>query len=454
MRFTSSEASLVLYETGFHDDILNRAELGSTLSRIVEGVREPLVIALDGRWGTGKTHFLKRWVGAHNRENGGKAFTIYFDAFENDYVSDPLVALVAALTSRLPAASQPKLDRVKQFAMKLFRPTARVSLALATAGASLALDNVLDAGAEALRDEAKDALDEFWKREVGRQAAMEEFRAAIHALTKPDNEAASNPLVIVIDELDRCRPDFALDVLEVVKHFFSVENVHFVLGVNIEALGSSVRVRYGIEIDSVAYLQKLISFSIALPEDVGDVQGTKASLKYALHLGEKIGLPEKFTSDVVEQLAIISTDTSISLRDVGKIVSMAAFLPEEALQDNIFLGWRVATITLLVMRVIRPHMYQRLLSASMSDEDLAALFGATPERISETLASGSYNPKYNRRIALFYDAWRYICRNGVSDGSDQWNQIGSIFDSFGRVHEAKSIPVKIHSMWLSKFRIA
>jgi hypothetical protein len=454
MSFGSSDDNFTLYEAGFEDDILNRAELGKGLSRIVEGVAEPLVIALDGPWGTGKTHFLKRWVGAHRKENDGKAVTLYFDAFESDYISDPIVALVAALTSRLPEASQPKLDRVRRFAMKLLRPAARVGLALATAGASVALDEVLDAGADALKEEAKHALEEFWKREAGRQVAMEEFRAAIHALTKGDDGTSSNPLVIVIDELDRCRPDFALDVLEVVKHFFSVANVHFILGVNIEALGSSVRMRYGSEIDSIAYLQKFISFSMTLPEDVGDAQSTRVVLKYASHLVNKIGLPDKFAADIIEQIGIVASTTQVSLRDVGKIVSMAALLPEDALKENVFLGWRVATVTLLIMRVVNPGIYKKLLSARISDTELAALFGASSECISETLEDGKYNPKFNRRVALCYDAWRYICRNGVSDGSDRWKQLGAIFDSFGRVHDAGSIPARIHTIWLSKFRIA
>jgi predicted KAP-like P-loop ATPase len=56
-----------------------------------------MVIALDGAWGSGKSFFLKCWVGAHKLENEGTATTVYFDALSYDYLDDPLVALTGAI---------------------------------------------------------------------------------------------------------------------------------------------------------------------------------------------------------------------------------------------------------------------------------------------------------------------------------------------------------------------
>ncbi|MDP3196528.1 P-loop NTPase fold protein [Tabrizicola sp.] len=453
MRLAPSEGDFTLYETGFSTDLLDRTGFGKSLSRIVEGIEDPLVIALDGRWGTGKTYFLRRWVAEHRLSNAGRALTVYFDAFENDYIGDPLVALVAALTNRLPPADQSKLDQVKKFAVKLFRPATRIGLALATAGASIALDEVMDAGAEALREEAKEALNDFWKRESGRQIAMVEFRSAIQALTKGGDVEAALPLVVVIDELDRCRPDFALDVLEVVKHFFTVPGVHFILGVNLDALASSVRIRYGSEIDAMLYLQKFISFSMALPEHVGSTRETKAISKYASHLGQRMELPKKFVGEVREQLEAISKGMHISMRDIEKIFAMAALLPDEAKADNIFLGWRVATITLLIARVIKSDLATKFLAATISEEELSAFFGASRNLVSETLENGERNPEFKHRIALLYDTWRFIARDGVTDGSDRWHHLAKIFDDFGRTYEARKIPEKIQEMWLNQYRI-
>jgi len=198
-----------------------------------------------------------------------------------------------------------------------------------------------------------------------------------------------SPLVIVIDELDRCRPDFALDVLEVIEHFFSVPNVHFILGVNLHALASSVRVRYGGDIDATAYLQKFISFSVSLPEYVGDLQERKAITTYAQHLGNKVKVPESFLDEVAKQIDVISSGHHISMRDVGKVVSLAALLPEEATSDNNLLGWRVTTITLLIMKVVRPDLAGTFREARLEDPELLEALGIPSESVSETLEDGT-----------------------------------------------------------------
>lgn len=82
-------------------DLLNRAETGKRLSELVERIEKPMVIALDGASGSGKSHFLRLWCGAHTLENDGTARVIYFDAFKHDYLDDPLVALTSAIIANL-----------------------------------------------------------------------------------------------------------------------------------------------------------------------------------------------------------------------------------------------------------------------------------------------------------------------------------------------------------------
>jgi hypothetical protein len=454
VRFLPPDNLGTIYETTFSDDILGRVESGKRLSAILERIEDPLVVAIDGRWGTGKSYFLRRWVGAHRLSNGGRALTLYFDAFENDYLADPLIALVAALAHRIPKVEASKLARIKKAAMKLMRPAAKVSLALASAGGTALLNEVWDAGVEAIAGEAQSALDEFWKKEAGRHVAMQEFRSSLLALTTAETDSEPTPLIIVVDELDRCRPDFALDVLEVIKHFFAVPHVHFVLGVNLHALENSVGVRYGSEIDSTAYLQKFISFSMELPDHIGDAQRTPSIIQYAKTLAGSMGIPPKFTSEIVDQLRVISQVNTISVRDVGKLLSLVSLLPEEALKDNILEGWRIATVTLLITKVIQPSFSKKLTTGSASEEELVGYFGATREVISETLENGTRNPNYLHRTMILFYCWKYICRGGVSDGSDLWERLGHLFDSFGRPYEVKSIPTKIVEDWINVFRIS
>lgn len=86
MRLHPKQKNVDVYHEGFgEDDLLQRRGAGKQLSDLLERVDDPIVLALDGPWGSGKSFFLKRWVGAHTIENGGKATTVYFDAFAHDF---------------------------------------------------------------------------------------------------------------------------------------------------------------------------------------------------------------------------------------------------------------------------------------------------------------------------------------------------------------------------------
>lgn len=71
MWFMPPDKDVDLYNSGFDDDLLGRVKLGENLSELLERIDDPLVVALDGRWGAGKSYFLKRWVGAHRIQNNG-----------------------------------------------------------------------------------------------------------------------------------------------------------------------------------------------------------------------------------------------------------------------------------------------------------------------------------------------------------------------------------------------
>jgi hypothetical protein len=228
-------------------DLLERKPMGQKLTDLVDRIDQPLVIALDGEWGSGKSHFLKLWTGAHkNGELGGKAKVIFFDAFEHDFLDDPLVSLISRLIiddgdKKWPSAA---LEKVKKSALPLARLAGRAIAAYATAGLSEIAGNAVDSVLKVGGDAADSAISQFWKQETGRLTAMKQFREALTGLTRSDGDTAQK-IVFIVDELDRCRPDYALSLLEVIKHFFTVPNVHFVLGTNLVSLAHSVRARYG-----------------------------------------------------------------------------------------------------------------------------------------------------------------------------------------------------------------
>lgn len=264
-------------------DIFGRKPIGDGLTNLVTSISQPLVIAVDAQWGSGKTTFLKMWAG-DLRKNG--VSVIFFDAFETDYLEDAFAAIAGQIVTLARDKHKQNTKTAKRFQEKaiiagrvLARGAVKVGVKLGTAGI-LKAEDLEEAGKE-IGDELSNLTDKYVGEIITKQkeakAAIEEFRLALADLPSllATNSASSEdevkPLVIVIDELDRCKPSFALQILERIKHFFAVSNVHFVLGVHLGQLENSVRAAYGSEIDASLYLQKFITLPVMLIDPLNDV---------------------------------------------------------------------------------------------------------------------------------------------------------------------------------------
>lgn len=264
MKIFPQPPKITLYKEGFtgHDQ-LDRKKTGQQLSALVEGVDDPLVIAVDGGWGSGKTVFLQCWAGAHQNEFEYTGTTVYLDAFQTDFYDDPLFAVVEAIAERFERDDKSPgiLDKAKSAAVWLARPAARMLLAALTSGASEMVGAVGDGVLKRLEEEGIDAIAAFNKASQARKEALEDLRVSLNTLTRDGTQK----LIIIVDELDRCRPDYAIAMLEIIKHLFRQRGVHFVLGVNLRELSNTVTVRYGSSNDKTKYLEKFIDVSLQLP---------------------------------------------------------------------------------------------------------------------------------------------------------------------------------------------
>lgn len=453
MKFLPPDDPIKLYETGFTDDLLGRKKTSERLSELLEKIEDPLVVAVDGGWGTGKSYFLKRWVAAHTTENNGRALTVYFDAFTHDYLDEPLIGLISALSIRTPANKKTRMRQLKTVAMKLIRPVVRAGLAAATGGASEAVGGVMGAATGAASSEIKEAIDGFWKHEEGRQQAMAHFHEALAHLTESgSSDAQPTPLIIVVDELDRCRPDYALEVLEVIKHFFSVPHVHFVLGVNLRSLGNSVKARYGPSIDSSAYLQKFLSLTLTLPNHIGNHEKTSSTLHYLTEVGKKMGIGQEVLAELERQTIILLKRNSISIRDAGKILSTASLLPDEANQAAYIL--RALAVTLLISKVIRPDMYQKLLDATASEAELITYLGIEDKHRADRTPEGDYNPDYDHKLTVLFTAWAHVLHNGELPPGQYVTPVHEELINICRRNPASGVPHRLNDIWLNTFRLS
>lgn len=452
MKLFPTDDDLELYETGFEDDFLGRKGLSEQLSELVEKIESPIVLALDDEWGNGKTYFLKRWVGAHTKENNGKATTVYFDAFEHDYLSDPLLSIVSVISDRLPEEQRKIFAVAKSLVGNLARPAFFAALSAMTFGAKRQLDEMGDVIADVLSAEAKAFATEFWRAEQARKDAVSEFRERLVAATDGDAPA----LVIVIDELDRCRPDYALSILEIIKHFFSVPRVHFILGVNGVALESSVRARYGADLEAEKYLRKFINLSFSLPKSLGHDGQISVPGKYAHRLAKSMELPPNISASCVDLIRSIAKGRNVQLRDIDRILSKVAIVPHTETVENFMPGYMAVLCILICSSVIDPVFHSKFVSRKVSIVDLREFFGAPKEVTMEEFGDG-HNERYDHDRAVWLYTAMHCC--GISPdeegpGAPSWaGRLDERFDRFGRSTGRDSIAARLQSEFVDLFRL-
>ncbi len=474
MHFLPPEHEVDLYKEGFgEDDLLERASFGKSLSNFVEKVEDPLVIAIDGEWGQGKSFFLKRWVGAHTLQNNGKATMVYFDAFAHDYLDDPLIALVGVVTDRITELSkgnksvsekvQGTWKSVQRAAIKLAKPTAKMAisavgagLSVATGGLSDTAKKVADAIIDSASKEGQELLDQYWKSEDGKRNAMKEFRDMLKAFVKAnrvENKQGeeTNSLIIVIDELDRCRPDYALSVLEIIKHLFNVKGVQFILGVNLEALAHSVSKRYGEKIDSERYLRRFVNIIFELPTNINNSTNKVAVVEYARKICQRMKVDEDLGAVLCQNIELAASSNKIQMRDVGTIFSYAALVPDKISREPV--GYTEVTACLLVSSIVNKVFYKKFLNGNITEKELFEYYGASENNLKymifveeKGIKKEKRNPRYIRYLEPRVKLWNYISKNGeVELGSDE-DMVKYFGDYFGDV---KNIPQEVYNDYLN-----
>lgn len=376
MKLFLPEAPIELYKTGFDtSDYLNRKPFADKLSGLVDRFETPFVVALDGAWGSGKSFFLRRWVGHHQAAREDTTVVVYFDAFEHDYMDDPFVVLVGAVAYRFES-KEPKAkkywDNGKKIVTKLARPVLRIGAAIATASLSEIAAPLIDSGLAKIGDEFDQASDEFWKKEDSRRAAVSEFRAFLSRLTAGDKDMPAKKIVIVIDELDRCRPDYALSMLEIIKHFFSVPNVHFILGVNMSELENIARSRYGEKVDAKNYIRKFVSVRIAMPE--GGIQNSPDAgwQVYLDRVAKDMGVPASIFQEIKTQLSFIRSEL-LSLRTIKSLLTELSVVPQ-ARDPATAKIYTVLICGLFLFNYFRPELRPKALSGRLEFSDVLDLF--------------------------------------------------------------------------------
>ena len=260
-------------ENTWKGDTLLRKPYSKFLSKFLRSKKGPFVVNLNASWGSGKTFFLQNWSSDVSKDN----YSIYINAWENDYSNDPLVTVMAEFNIQL----NEQVERNNKIKNSLKEMTKRgAGLARQVGPEILKGIAARYIGQEAFdlinmsKDDEKSLVSLIGKMSTvalkeheSRKASIKSFKDSAEEFiaSASENKGKNAPIFVFIDELDRCRPSYAIELLENIKHVFDIEGVVFVIATDSAQLSHSINSIYGENFDSISYLRRFFDRECRLP---------------------------------------------------------------------------------------------------------------------------------------------------------------------------------------------
>jgi hypothetical protein len=358
----------------FTNDKLERQKIAENLTLLVQSTNQPFVISIEAPWGWGKTTFIKMWK-AHLESLGHTC--LYFNAWENDFVEDPLIAFIGEISKtmadkKVKGKIQAQLKKLQSMGGKIARRVLPLTIQIVTQGL-LSQDFIKQVSSELsensnkIADFASELAEEKIKQYDNDKNEIIEFKTELakFATSLSEGENKKGPLVFFIDELDRCRPDFSIALLERVKHVFNAEGIVFILSIDREQIEQSIKSIYGQGMNSDGYLRRFIDFRLRLP--IPSIKGLCNSLYERFQMNEVF---EKRNNKNNEQLTLIDTFTILA----GSYQFSPRVIEQCFTEMNLILRTTSATTNifpeilafLVAVRAYKPEIYIKLQASSMS----------------------------------------------------------------------------------------
>lgn len=341
-------------ETPWADDRLNRKADGEHLIKVLKERYEArkaagtasYILNIDAAWGQGKTFFLEN-LRAQLRQEGH--LVAYVNAWKDDHANDPLITVMAAIEAELepmfPKAkgSKTALNKGKKALGIIAGETAKqVGFHVLKTVTGIAVGSTLDKLKEAgaldasleLDDEAfDDAAEKVWdkgleslvgERVVSHRKANEavgEFRAqTAKAIAAVVDNGMLAPMFVFVDELDRCRPLYAIKLLEDLKHLFDIDGLVFVVATDSDQLAHSVKAIYGAEFEARKYLRRFFDRVFVFPDASRDAFITSVFEASGINIDEVFFNTGEFAPITIVQNWADSL--SLSNRDIVQIAEL------------------------------------------------------------------------------------------------------------------------------------
>ncbi len=341
----------------FENDLFNRKPFWESLANLIlNSWNESLTISIDANRWEWKTTFLKMWKNYLITERStqeNKLNIIYFDSFKNDYIEDPFIPLFWEIINNFWLDKKTLKDKwinlIKWILPLLWKVWARWVMKWDNEQ----IDNDLEKLIE------WDIVSQIWKtleEYIKKDSLVNDFKLTVEKLIEGKWQ-----MIFIIDELDRCRPDFALRLLERIKHFFDIKWLYFVLWINKKQILNYINKIYW-NIESEEYLQKFIDIETNLPKNTSERNNDyEKYIEYLINAQYKdiFNLFSNRIDSMKELILFLSNHYNISFRELEKIFNYLA-LTYKSLKNPENLNSYFLIIILLFIRVKNSYIYSEI----------------------------------------------------------------------------------------------
>ncbi|WP_174800713.1 KAP family P-loop NTPase fold protein [Martelella limonii] len=337
----------------WHEDRLNREAdakflIRFLINRIEERARSgrtrSYVLNVNASWGTGKTFFLERL----QRQLESEQYPVaYVNAWADDHAADPLLSVMSAIDEAIQPLIVHDEEQVERW-RKVKATASIVAVSIAKGAIKHWARKAIGEGADAIgeavfgNDQSSDgrsqpvmadsinaelnsAIDDYSNKLLSgfrrNREMIDRFRSGLKEfIEKVDTGSLHAPLFVLIDELDRCRPLYAIELLERIKHIFETDNVVFIIATDTDQLGHSVKAIYGSDFDAERYLMRFFDRSYEFEEPSVEEYVIELCARYRINEEDSYSLPRGV--DVATYLAGCFHFLGLTLRDVDQCLDI------------------------------------------------------------------------------------------------------------------------------------
>ena len=359
-------------ENPYKHDLLERQPLVRFLSDLIARLDESFVMTLDSPFGTGKTTMVRMLM--EELKCKGHRCT-YFNAWEVDYATDPLVALVSSIdrvdlgSKEANDKNRKNLQKVKELATALAKPS-MIAVVKALTSGSVDLAEIIRAISSIPTTDVKANIVEEFNQEC---KLLDDFKNKLkEAVEQLLTANKKTNLVVFVDELDRCRPTFAIHLLERIKHMFDIPNIVFVLSIDKKQIEASTKAVYGAEINATEYLRRFFDLEYGIPtvntNDYINSLITRCNLTQNFEQRNNNSMTAQDRTHFVNFFTEIAEAMNLSLRACERCITRLRIVMDQTPTSQYLHPVLVAL--LIVLRSNKPDFYSRIISGNASPDDV------------------------------------------------------------------------------------